>query len=409
LSGTWVPHDMRDAVVDYVNRWSERTELPSCRFVKWLEIAQSKFYDWQARYGKVNEHNGHIPRDWWFEDWEGVPVVVEKLKETVPPVRSLDWTWNSPLNGGGTALKRAYANRAKSRKWIEQKRRTRAKATAREIQLPLDREELLTLMQDSLETLATELDLLVAFGLMEDEVTRLCGRRYERQPERVHTRYGRQQGVATLAGQKVAITHPRIRQIDGGGEVPLEMYSRLQSPEALPKAVLRRMGRCVSTREYEHVVGMARDGFGVTKPSVSREFVRASAAEVKVLAERSFDSQRFPVVMINGVKYAGETMVVAMGITEDGIKQILGLRQGAIENAAVCTELLEDLRERGLDTTQPTLLVLDGSKALHAAARRIWSQNAVIQRCQVHKKRNVKAHVPEKHQPELNQRLGAAY
>ena len=169
------------------------------------------------------------------------------------------------------------------------------------------------------------------------------------------------------------------------------------------------MVRGVSTREYEHVIDMARDGFGVAKSSVSREFVRASAAEVKALAERCFSGQRFPVVMIDGVEYAGETMVVAMGITEDGTKRILGLRQGATENAVVCTALLENLRERGLDTTRPTLLVLDGSKALHAAAQRIWDQNAVIQRCQVHKKRNVKAHVPEKHLPELDQRLGAAY
>jgi len=117
-------------------------------------------------------------------------------------------------------LKRAYANRAKSRKRIDQKRRTRTKATVREIQLPLDWEELLALMQDSLETLATELGLVVALGLMEDEVTRLCGRRYQRQPERVHTRYGHQQGVATLAGQKVAITRPRVRQADGGGKYP---------------------------------------------------------------------------------------------------------------------------------------------------------------------------------------------
>ena len=154
---------------------------------------------------------------------------------------------------------------------------------------------------------------------------------------------------------------------------------------------------------------MARDGFGVAKSSVSREFVRASAAEVKALAERRFNGQRFAVVMIDGVEYAGETMVVAMGITEDGTKRILGLRQGATENAVVCTALLEDLQERGLDTTQPTLLVLDGSKALHAAVRRVWGQNAVIQRCQVHKKRNVKAHVPEKHWPELDRRLSTAY
>ena len=75
MSGVWVPHDTRDAVVDYVNRWSERTELPSYHFVKWLGIAQSKFYDWRVRYGKVNEHNSHIPRDWWFEDWEKKAIV----------------------------------------------------------------------------------------------------------------------------------------------------------------------------------------------------------------------------------------------------------------------------------------------------------------------------------------------
>ena len=70
---------------------------------------------------------------------------------------------------------------------------------------------------------------------------------------------------------------------------------------------------------------------------------------------------------------------------------------------------MEDLRERGLDTTKPTLLVLDGAKALHAAVKRVWGKNAVIQRCQVHKTRNIKAHVPEKHWPEVEQRLSAAY
>jgi putative transposase len=306
-------------------------------------------------------------------------------------------------------LKRAYANRVRSRKRIAQKRRTQAKAAAQEIQLPLDRDELLALMQDSLETLATELGLILALGLMEDEVTRLCGERYQRQAQRLHTRYGHQPGVATLAGQKMSISRPRVRHADGGREVALESYARLQSPDAMPGAVLRRMVRGVSTRDYEQVIDLARDGFGVAKSSVSRGFVRASAARVKALAERRFDGQRFPVVMIDGVEYAGETMIVAIGISADGAKGILGLRQGATENAAVCMELLDDLQQRGLDTTRPTLLVLDGSKALHSAARRLWGQNAVVQRCQVHKKRNAKAHVPEKHLTELDQRLGAAY
>src|SRR5262249_10459015 len=118
---------------------------------------------------------------------------------------------------------------------------------------------------------------------------------------------------------------------------------------------------------------------------------------------------RFPVVMIDGVEYAGETIVVAMGITEDGTKRILGLRQGATENAGVCVALLEDLQARGLDTSRPRLLGGDGSKGLRAAGARVWGDNAVIQRCQVHKRRNIKAHLAEKHHAELDQQPAAAY
>jgi putative transposase len=306
-------------------------------------------------------------------------------------------------------LKRAYANREPGRKPKPSERRAKNQDTSLQIQLPLDRDELLSLMQDSLESLAVELGLLVASDILEDEVARLCGARYQHQPDRAHTRHGRQRGVVTLAGQKLPIDRPRVRRAGGGGEVPLETYARLQSPDAMPRAVLRRMVRGVSTRDYEAVIDIARDGFGVAKSSVSRDFVRASAADLKALAERRFEGVHFPVVMIDGVEYAGETMVVALGIMEDGVKRILGLRQGATENAEVCTALLEDLGQRGLDTSRPTLLVLDGSKALHAAAKRVWGKNAVIQRCQVHKKRNIKAHVPEKHWPELERRLSGAY
>jgi transposase-like protein len=312
---------------------------------------------------------------------------------------------------GETALKRDYAKpaRAHKRKPSTHESITRTSPPDRHIQLPLDREELLELMQDSLESLALELGLLVASSLLEDEVTRLCGPRYQRQPDRSHTRYGHQRGVATLAGQKIAIERPRVRHTDGRGEVPLETYGRLQSPDAMPRAVLRRMVRGVSTRDYAMVVDLARDGFGVGKSSVSRDFVRASVADVQALAERRFGGQRFPVVMIDGVEYAGETIVVVLGITEDGTKRVLGLRHGATENAEVVVALLEDLQSRGLDASQPTLFVLDGAKALHAAVKRTWGQNAVIQRCQVHKRRNIKAHLPEKHHAELDRQLSAAY
>ena len=175
-------------------------------------------------------------------------------------------------------MKRADAKRHASHKPRSAQSPGPIETTGREIQLSLDRDELLGLMQDSLGRLALKLGMLVASSLLEDEVTRLCGPRSERQPHRTHTRYGHQRGTATLAGQKIPIARPRVRRTDGGGEVPLETYVRLQAPEAMPEAVLRRMVRGVSTRDYENVIDLTRDAFGVQKSSVSRGFVRASAA-----------------------------------------------------------------------------------------------------------------------------------
>jgi hypothetical protein len=162
-------------------------------------------------------------------------------------------------------LKRAYAKRHDSHKREPTQPTVPIVASGREIQLSLDRDELLGLMQDSLESLALKLGLLIASSLLEDEVARLCGRRYEHQPHRTHTRYGHQRGMATLAGQKMAIARPRMRRTDGGGEVPLETYARLQSPEAMPEAVLRRMVRGVITRDYAdgEVAGPDQLGCGI--------------------------------------------------------------------------------------------------------------------------------------------------
>lgn len=299
--------------------------------------------------------------------------------------------------------RRSYQKKSRGRKQRE------GKLPNVDVQLPLCREELVAMMQNSLASFATEMGLRVAAKLLEDEVDRRCGPRYEHQENRQLTRYGRERGVVTLAGQKLPIARPRVRRTDGQGEVELETYDLLQRDEAMPEACLRRMVRGVSTRDYERVVDLAAEGFGVKRSSVSRGFVKATAQEIEQLAERHFDGTRFVVVFIDGHEYAGETMVVALGVSEQGEKRILGLRQGATENAEVVTSLLEDLRERGLDTSQPTLFVLDGAKALHAAVKRVFGKRAIIQRCQVHKSRNVKAHLAEKHHQQLSAQLAAAY
>jgi putative transposase len=306
-------------------------------------------------------------------------------------------------------VRKRYTKRGSVGKASRKQRRTTQTGQERTVQLVLDREELVTMMQDSLASFATEMGLKVASLLLEDEVNQRCGHRYERVSERTVTRYGHQRGVAVIAGQKLPLPRPRMRYTRQCGEADLETYARLQSPDAMPQSVLKRLVRGVSCRDYEGVVDLAREGFGVQKSSVSRSFVKASANEVRQLSERRFDGLRIPVIYLDGVQYAGETMTVALGVLENGAKRVLGVRQGATENAAVCTALLEDLQQRGLDTSQPTLLVLDGAKALHAAVKRVWGRNALIQRCQVHKKRNVREHLPEKHGDEFSRQLHAAY
>lgn len=296
----------------------------------------------------------------------------------------------------------------------KQRRRLRrikqqAVAQAREVQLPLDVEALVEMSRQALSSFAVEVGLKVAQCLLEDEVTQRCGQRHERLPNRTETRFGHQRGFVTIASQKVPVNKPRVRSTDDRGEVELERYTLLQSPDAMPQAALDHLVNGVSTRRYEQVVHLARQGFGVKKSSVSRGFVRASAQEVERLAQRRYDDERFAVIFIDAQPYAGQMMVVALGITTSGEKRLLGLRQGATENAVVVTSLLEELRERGVRTDVPTLFVLDGAKALVAAVERVWGKFAVIQRCQIHKRRNVEAHLPEKHHEELGERLHAAY
>lgn len=276
------------------------------------------------------------------------------------------------------------------------------------LQLSLDPAMVIEVMQQEAHNFATEMGRLVAIQLLNDEVRRLCGERHERSAERQASRHGRQRGVIMIAGQKVGIARPRVRS-RSGKEVELSLYGHLQREDAMPGAVLRRMVRGVSCRDYEGVVDLAAEGFGVKRASVSRAFIKASSQQLEDLAQRRFEGTRFAAIFIDGVDFDGEMMIVVLGVEKDGSKRILGLRQGATENSVVVRSLIEELRERGLCCEHTTLFILDGSKALRKAVVDVWGQNAVIQRCQVHKKRNVLAHVPDRHRDEVCRRLNEAY
>ncbi|HIK91782.1 MAG TPA: IS256 family transposase [Planctomycetes bacterium] len=201
---------------------------------------------------------------------------------------------------------------------------------------------------------------------------------------------------------------PRVRSVEGR-EVDLDVYEKLQAEGAMSASALAKMVRGVSCRDYEDVVATARAGFGGKKSSVSRHFVEATREQVEQFAERRFDDTTFAAVFIDGIAFAGEIMVVALGVAEDGAKHVMGLVRGETENAKIVTSLLTSLRERGLDTNQPTLFCLDGSKALAGAVKKVFGVNAIIQRCQVHKTRNVESHVSKKHQTEVRRRMNEAY
>lgn len=275
------------------------------------------------------------------------------------------------------------------------------------LQLTLDPADLVRLLQTSVHTFGVEVGRAVAMKFLNDEVKRLCGRSHERFENRRGHRHGEQRGWITIGGQKLPVKRPRVRA--EGEEVELDSYRLLQREDAMPEAVLERMVRGVSCRDYSGVVDLAVGSFGTKRSSVSRAFVEASRDAVQQLAERRFEGVRFPVNMIDGVDFCGATMVVVLGIQTDGLKQVLGFREGATENAEVCKMLLEELCERGLSRQDPTLFVIDGSKALRKSILDIWGRYAVIQRCQLHKKRNVQAHVPKRHWDEIRRRLNEAY
>ena len=297
----------------------------------------------------------------------------------------------------------------KYRRWSSAASRN-VRSAGRQVLASLDRNDTFGLLQEGLHSLAVEVGRLVAVGLLEAEVEQLCGGRYEHRPQRrVAHRHGGQRGWAMVAGQKIPLERPRVRHTDGSGEATLAVYQQLQNPLNLRGSVLRRIVHGVSARNYEQVVERTRRGFGVKRSSISRHYVRVMADRIREFCERRWDGEQFIAIIIDGKSFARETMIAVLGITVRGEKRMLGLRQGATENAQVCKELLESLRERGVATDVPTLFVLDGAKALAAAVKSVWGDNGQVQRCQVHKKRNIKEHLAEGHWPELSARLSEAY
>lgn len=194
-----------------------------------------------------------------------------------------------------------------------------------------------------------------------------------------------------------------------GSEVPLQTLRALSSRDALDADVKRRMIRGLSTRDYDDALGALSDGLGLKKSAVSAAFVRASKKDLELLNGRSLAEMTFVAVFIDGTFFADHTCLLALGITQDGKKVVLGVREGASENSELVKDLLAGLRERGLVLTKRALFVLDGSKALGKAVRETFGEQAVVQRCILHKRTNVLSYLPPSWHAEAKRRLNAAW
>jgi putative transposase len=276
------------------------------------------------------------------------------------------------------------------------------------VQMVLPLAEMVGWLRQGVGELIRQAGLQLMELLMEEEVRELVGERSRPQPDRTASRWGKERGYCVVMGQKVRVTRPRVRTTDDQ-EVRLGSYEMFHRGEPLTETVWEKLMLGLSTRRYGQAVRQFSEAYGLEKSAISEHFIEASRTKLKEMMERRLDKLKLCALLIDATPFAGQQMVAALGISQDGRKTILGIRQGATENATVVGELLGELANRGLDFSEPRLYVLDGGKALHAAVKKYAGESAPIQRCQVHKRRNVLDHLTDEQKPLVAKKLNVAY
>ena len=286
--------------------------------------------------------------------------------------------------------------------------RKQAGASNENIQLALPLPEVLALAQKGLMNLALAAFTKLAEEMMHWEVNGLAGPKNQADPNRDNVRWGTQTGYCVVGGQKVPLERPRVRNARRH-EVPLGSYEVLQQASLMEDSVWHKIMHGLTTRRYGEVVRELEQAYGIEKSTVSEHFIEASRRHLEKLQQRSLSEDAFCTMMVDGTPFGDQDVVVAIGLTLQGQKKVLGLHQGATENATVVKHLLDDLGQRGVAFDVPRLYVVDGGKALHAAIHKKAGRCAVIQRCQVHKIRNVTDHLTEDFQMAIRCKMRNAY
>jgi putative transposase len=270
--------------------------------------------------------------------------------------------------------------------------------------------DLLVDTRTELFELAMRSGLKVFTAMLEEDRTAVCGPRYAHEPDRPASRAGTVRSEVVLGGRKVAIQRPRVRTADG--EVALPTFQTMAHRDPLDRRVVEQMLVGVATRQYARSlepITAEIEGRGTSKSAVSRRFVAKTRAQLETWQAAPLEELDLVALLLDGVHVGEHCLIVALGVAADGEKHALGIWEGSTENAAVCQSLLSNLQSRGLRTDRSLLVLLDGSKALRKAVREIFGHAALVQRCQIHKLRNILDHLPERQRPWVKAILQRAY
>ena len=265
------------------------------------------------------------------------------------------------------------------------------------IKQPQDLHAVMNGFVESFESQLREAARRLVYGIFEEEVQALAGDLYGRgrDPKSGIYRAGSDPGTVLAAGQRLAVRKPRLKA--DGTEVPLNSYKAMKSMALLTPKIMSCMVRGVSTRDYGELLDEVAGGLGLSKSTVSRAFIKGSKQCLEQLQSRKFNDRVFCAVMVDAIHFAGRSVIVAVGIDGTGSKVMLGLREGNTESATVCKDLLQNLIDRGLpqDPSKPFLFVIDGGKGLRRAIKDVFGEEFPVQRCWIHKARNIRDYLPE--------------
>ena len=265
-------------------------------------------------------------------------------------------------------------------------------------------------MKEGLLAFSAAAGLVVMHQMLTAELTGIVGEKHAKLPDRVGNWHGTTTGQVVLGGSKVTVERPRGRYVDGG-EVELATWETFASEDLLRQVVVERMLAGVATRRHADVsepVGSI-DAKALSKSAVSRRFKAATETAMTELLARDLSTLDTAVLMVDGLNVADQMIVVALVICADGTKVPVGLVLGDTENTVVVKDLLADLVARGLRFEHGILAVLDGSKALRSAVIKVFGDRALIQRCTLHKRRNVTGYLPVDARDGIDRRLAIAF